>query len=276
MFIGIAAISTLVLSACGSKQNDSKTITVGLMTKTDSDEARWDKIEELLKKDGIKLKYKEFTDYNQPNKAVENGEVDINAFQTYIYQDNWNKENKGHIVTIAETYISPINLFSGTDQQGKAKYNSIKELPDGAKIAIQNDVTNESRALYVLQAAGLIKLNVKNGAVAGLNNISENKKHLNFKELDASQTARALKSVDAAIVNNNYAIPAKLDFKTSLYKEMAGKDSKQWFNILSGKKGWQKTKKAAAIKKLVKDYHTDAVKNVILKTSDGVDVPVWK
>lgn len=137
-------------------------------------------------------------------------------------------------------------------------------------------MTNESRALYVLQAAGLIKLNVKNGAVAGLNNISENKKHLNFKELDASQTARALKSVDAAIVNNNYAIPAKLDFKTSLYKEMAGKDSKQWFNILSGKKGWQKTKKAAAIKKLVKDYHTDAVKNVILKTSDGVDVPVWK
>lgn len=77
---GIALLST-VLVACGSPKNDKNTITVGVMTKTESDQARWDKIEELLKKENVTLKYKEFTDYNQPNKAVDNGEVDINAFQ---------------------------------------------------------------------------------------------------------------------------------------------------------------------------------------------------
>ena len=74
---GLALAATLVLTACGSKKDDNKTLTIGVMTKTDSDQARWDKIEELLKKDGITLKYKEFTDYSQPNKAVANGEVDI-------------------------------------------------------------------------------------------------------------------------------------------------------------------------------------------------------
>lgn len=273
--LGVAACAGLALTACSGKKEDAKTVTVGLMTKTASDEARWDKIEETLKKDGIKLVYKEFTDYSQPNKAVASDEVDINAFQTYNYQDNWNKENKGNLVTIAETYISPLNLFSGTDQAGKAKYQSVDDLPKGAQIAIQNDATNASRALFVLQGAGLITLNVSSDKLASQANIVENKKDITIKELDASQTARALKSVDAAIVNNNYAVPAKLDYKSSLYKEKADENAKQWFNILTGKKGWEKSPKAKAIKALVKAYQTDEVKKIIIKTSNGVDLPVW-
>lgn len=107
------------------------------MTKTESDQARWDKVEELLKKDNITLKYKEFTDYSQPNKAVANGEVDINAFQHYNFLNNWNKENKEHLVAIADTYISPINLFSGTSQDGKAKYKSVADLPMVLKLQYQ-------------------------------------------------------------------------------------------------------------------------------------------
>lgn len=107
--------------------------------------------------------------------------VDINAFQTYNYQDNWNKENKGNLVTIAETYISPLNLFSGTDQAGKAKYQSVDDLPKGAQIAIQNDATNASRALFVLQGAGLITLNVSSDKLASQANIVENKKTLLLK-----------------------------------------------------------------------------------------------
>lgn len=89
--VGIALAST-VLVACSEKQDDKNTLTIGVMTKTESDQARWDKVEELLKKDNITLKYKEFTDYSQPNKAVANGEVDINAFQHYNFLNNWNKE----------------------------------------------------------------------------------------------------------------------------------------------------------------------------------------
>lgn len=269
------ALASIALVACSGKQDDKNTLTIGVMTKTASDQARWDKIEELLKKDKITLKYKEFTDYSQPNKAVANGEVDVNSFQHYNFLDNWNKENKADLKAIAETYISPIHLFSGTSQDGKAKYKSIDELPDGAQIAVPNDATNESRALYVLQAAGLIKLNVSGDKLATIANITENKKKLDIKELDASQTARALTSADAAIVNNSYAVPAKIDFKTSLFKEKADENAKQWINIIAAQKDWEKSAKADAIKKLIKAYHTDDVKKIVDKTSNGVDVPVW-
>ncbi|HEL0246650.1 TPA: MetQ/NlpA family ABC transporter substrate-binding protein [Streptococcus equi subsp. zooepidemicus] len=269
------ALASIVLVACSGKQDDNNTLTIGVMTKTASDQARWDKIEELLKKDKITLKYKEFTDYSQPNKAVANGEVDVNSFQHYNFLDNWNKENKADLKAIAETYISPIHLFSGTSQDGKAKYRSIDDLPDGAQIAVPNDATNESRALYVLQAAGLIKLNVSGDKLATIANITENKKKLDIKELDASQTARALTSADAAIVNNSYAVPAKIDFKTSLFKEKADENAKQWINIIAAQKDWEKSAKVDAIKKLIKAYHTDDVKKIVDKTSNGVDVPVW-
>ncbi|MGT2750666.1 MetQ/NlpA family ABC transporter substrate-binding protein [Streptococcus orisasini] len=271
--LGLSLAAVFFLAACGQK-NDKNTLTVGVMTMTDSDKARWDKIEELLKKDDIKLKFKEFTDYSQPNKALKNGEVDINAFQHYNFLNNWNKENKGDLVTVAETYISPVNLFSGTEK-GKAKYTSVKQLPDKGQIAVPNDATNESRALYVLQDAGLIKLDVSGDTLATIKNIKSNPKDLDIKEVDASQTARNLTSVDAAVVNNSYAVPAKIDFKTSLYKEKVNAGSKQWINIIAAQKNWKKSDKAAAIKKLVKVYHTDAVKKVIEKTSKNVDQPVW-
>ncbi|EHI70243.1 MetQ/NlpA family ABC transporter substrate-binding protein [Streptococcus ictaluri] len=268
-------LASLFLVACSGKEDDKNTLTIGVMTKTSSDQARWDKVEELLKKEGITLKYKEFTDYSQPNKAVANGEVDVNAFQHYNFLNNWNKENKAGLVAIADTYISPVNLFSGTSQDGKTKYKSIAELPKGAQIAVPNDATNESRALYVLEAAGLIKLNVSGDKLATIANITENKKKLDIKELDASQTARALTSADAAIVNNSYAVPAKIDFETSLYKEQVDDNSKQWINIIAGQKEWKSSPKASAIKQLVKAYQTDEVKKVVDKTSNGIDVPVW-
>ncbi|TWT11226.1 MetQ/NlpA family ABC transporter substrate-binding protein [Streptococcus sp. sy004] len=274
----LALVSGFVLAACGQKStssDDAKTVTVGVMTKTESDDARWSKIQELLKADGITLEYKEFTDYSQPNKALANGEVDINAFQHYNFLDNWNEENKGDLVAIAETYISPIHLFSGTDSSGKAKYTELSQLPDNATIAVPNDATNESRVLYVLESAGLIKLNVSGKEFATVANITENKKNLQIKEVDASQTARSLTSVDAAFVNNSYAVPAGIDYSTSLLKEEVNDNSKQWINILAGQKDWESSAKADAIKKIIEAYHTDDVKKVIDETSDGVDVPVW-
>lgn len=179
------------------------------------------------------------------------------------------------MVAIADTYISPIHLFSGTDQKGKAKYKTVEDLPKGAQIAVPNDATNESRALYLLEAVGLIKLNVSGEKLATIANVTENKKDLDIKELDASQTARSLTSADAAIVNNSFAVPAKIDYKTSLYKEAVDKNTNQWINVIAGKKDWKKSDKADAINKLVKVYHTDDVKKVVDKTSNGIDIAVW-
>ena len=279
-WLGVAAIATvagLTLAACGNsdkKAENTTTVKIATVNRSGSEEARWDKIQELVEKDGIKLEFTEFTDYSQPNKAVADDEVDLNAFQHYNFLHNWNKENGQELVAIADTYISPIRLYSGT-KDGQNKYTKVDEIPDKGEIAIPNDATNESRALYLLQSAGLIKLDVSGTELATIANIKENPKNLKITELDASQTARSLSSVDAAVVNNTFVTEAKLDYKKALFKEQADENSKQWYNIIVAKKDWETSPKADAIKKVIAAYHTDDVKKVIEETSDGLDQPVW-
>ena len=283
-WLSVAAIATvagLTLVACASsaekateKATKETTVKIATVNRSGSEEARWDKIQELVEKDGIKLEFTEFTDYSQPNKAVADDEVDLNAFQHYNFLHNWNKENGQELVAIADTYISPIRLYSGT-KDGQNKYTKVDEIPDKGEIAIPNDATNESRALYLLQSAGLIKLDVSGTELATIANIKENPKNLKITELDASQTARSLSSVDAAVVNNTFVTEAKLDYKKALFKEQADENSKQWYNIIVAKSDWETSPKASAIKKIIAAYHTDEVKKVIEETSDGLDQPVW-
>ena len=263
------------IDACGKDAAKDKTVVrVGTMAKSESEQARWDKVEEILKKEGVTLKFSEFTDYSQPNVALNNGDIDINAFQHYNFLDNWNADHKTDLVPIAETYFTAFRVYSGTEG-GKNKYKDIKELPEGATIAIPNDAVNESRALNLLQSAGLIKLSVGANDKAKLTDVSENSKNLNIREVDAAQTAANLDSVDAAIINNDFVTEAGIDPKTAIYVEPASKSTNQWYNLLVAQKGWEKSDKADAIKKVIKAYHTDEVKEVIKKSSQGLDEPVW-
>ena len=272
----LAAIATFALAACGSSKSSSKdgetTVKVGVMTLSDTEKARWDAVEENLKGKGIKLEFTQFTDYSQPNVAVKDGSVDINAFQHHNFLDNWNSKNGDALVSVADTYIAPIRLYSGTEN-GKNKYTSIKEIPKGGTIAVPNDPTNESRALYVLQSAGLIKLDTKDGQLANVSNIKENPKDLKISELDASQTPSALPSVDAAVINNTFVREAGVDFKKAIYVEKKDNNSKQWYNVIAAKKDWEKSDKAKAIKEIIKAYHK--VKKVIEESSEGMDQPVF-
>ena len=266
-FVAIAVASIGILAACGKDAAKDKTVVrVGTMAKSESEQARWDKVEEILKKEGVTLKFSEFTDYSQPNVALNNGDIDINAFQHYNFLDNWNADHKTDLVPIAETYFTAFRVYSGTEG-GKNKYKDIKELPEGATIAIPNDAVNESRALNLLQSAGLIKLSVGANDKAKLTDVSENSKNLNIREVDAAQTA--------AIINNDFVTEAGIDPKTAIYVEPASKNTKQWYNLLVAQKGWEKSDKADAIKKVIKAYHTDEVKEVIKKSSQGLDEPVW-
>ena len=280
----LLAVAAFGLAACSSstsknaKSADSATVTVkvGVMSLSDTEEARWNKVQEILDKDkaGVKLEFTQFTDYSQPNQAVRDGDVDINAFQHYYYLKNWNKENNADLVSVADTYIAPIRLYSGT-KDGKNKYTDVKDIPENGSIAVPNDATNESRALNLLQAAGLIKLDVDSTKLATVANIKENKKNLKISELDASQTAASLTSVDAAVVNNTFVREAGIDYKSALYKEKTDENSKLWYNLIAAKKDWEKSDKADAIKKIIKAYYTDEVKKVIEESSDGMDQPVW-
>ena len=280
----LLAVAAFGLAACSSstsknaKSADSATVTVkvGVMNLSDTEEARWDKVQEILDKDkaGVKLEFTQFTDYSQPNQAVRDGDADINAFQHYYYLKNWNKENNADLVSVADTYIAPIRLYSGT-KDGKNKYTAVKDIPENGSIAVPNDPTNESRALNLLQAAGLIKLDVDSTKLATVANIKENKKNLKISELDASQTAASLTSVDAAVVNNTFVREAGIDYKSALYKEKTDENSKLWYNLIAAKKDWEKSDKAKAIKEIIKAYHKDNVKKVIEESSEGMDQPVF-
>lgn len=261
--LSLAAYTTQ--NAEAASKSSSKTVKVGVMTFSDTEKARWDKIKELVG-DKANIEFTEFTDYTQPNEAVANKEIDINAFQHYNFLENWNKENKQNLVAIADTYLAPIRLYSD-------KVKKVKSIPKNGTIAIPNDATNESRALYLLQSAGLIKLNVSGTEIATVANITKNPKNLNIQELDASQTARSLKDVDAAVINNTYIEQANLTTDDAIYVEKSDKNSKQWVNVIAARKNWKKQKNAAAIQAIIDAYHTDEVKKVIKDTSS--DIPQW-
>ena len=261
--LSLAAYTTQ--NAEAASKSSSKTVKVGVMTFSDTEKARWDKIKERVG-DKANIEFTEFTDYTQPNEAVANKEIDINAFQHYNFLENWNKENKQNLVAIADTYLAPIRLYSD-------KVKKVKSIPKNGTIAIPNDATNESRALYLLQSAGLIKLNVSGTEIATVANITKNPKNLNIQELDASQTARSLKDVDAAVINNTYIEQANLTTDDAIYVEKSDKNSKQWVNVIAARKNWKKQKNAAAIQAIIDAYHTDEVKKVIKDTSS--DIPQW-
>ncbi len=267
--IGIVVVVVLVvagyLSFGGKKSANSQTVTVGIMSGTNKDDKIWNEAAKIAKdKYKVTVKYKKFTDYTQPNKAVANGDVDMNAFQHYDFLTDWNKSNKGNVVPIGKTFITPIRVYS-------KKVKSLNDLKTGATIAVPNDATNESRALFVLKNAGLITF--KPGTKqAALSSIAKNPKKIKIKELDASQTARALSDVDAAVINTNFAQTAGLNYKSAIYVEPINKDSQKWINIIATEK---KNKNKKAYKDYVKAFQTKKIKNLIQKEYGQAEIAAW-
>lgn len=272
IWVVVALVVALVVVIAGifsfgnfGKQKE-QTVTVGVVSPSKQDEAVWNQVKKTAKsKYNVDIKFKTFTDYNQPNKALQSGSIDLNAFQHKAFLDAWNKANKGSLVSIGKTFITPIHLYSNN-------YKSVKSLPDGATIAVPNDASNESRALYVLQSAGLITLKKNTNSLATINSIAKNPKNLKIKEVAADQAARTLDSVDAAVVNTNYAVAAKLSTKKSIFTEPVNKDSEQWINLIAARK---KDRNKEAYKDVVKAYQTEKVKKVINEQYKGLEKPAW-
>ena len=153
----------------------------------------------ILAEQGIDLKINVYGDYVVPNTAVEEGAEDANYFQHVPYLENFNAENGTHLVSVAGVHIEPMGIYAG-------KTASLEELADGASVAVPNDVTNEARALLLLEAQGLIKLSDDAGLDATPNDIVENPKNLTFTELEAAMVPNALTEVDIAVINVNYAL----------------------------------------------------------------------
>jgi D-methionine transport system substrate-binding protein len=183
------------------------------------------------------------------------------------YMDNFNEEKGTDLVSAAEIHYEPFGIFPG-------KTKSLKDLKDGASVAVPNDTTNEARALLLLESEGLITLKEDAGLTATKKDIVKNPKNLDIKEIEAAQIPRSLEDVDIAVVNGNYAIEAGLKVsEDALATEDADSvGAKTYGNILAVKKG---DEGKDSIKALVKALKSDEVKEYIEENYDGAVVPLF-
>lgn len=266
--LAFALVIPFALSGCGnsssgassSSTDKAKTVKIGIVG---SDDRVWKIVQQNVKKQNINLKIVKFTDYNQPNIALANHSIDLNAFQHQYFLDNWNKAHNSHIVSIGDTVLAPLGLYS-------KKIKSVSELKKGDEITIPNDATNEGRALNLLASQGLITLNKT--ALPTPQDITGNKLNLKITPLDATQTPRTLTNVAAAIVNNGIAIDAKLDPNKAIAIEKVNKESKPYINIIAANK---EDADNAVYKKIVKAYQTNEIKDALKKFYKGSTIPVW-
>ncbi|MCG2283923.1 D-methionine transport system substrate-binding protein [Staphylococcus epidermidis] len=251
-------VAILVLAACGG--NNGKKVTIGVAS---NDTKAWEKVKELAKKDDIDLEIKHFSDYNVPNKALSDGDIDLNAFQHFAFLDQYKKAHKyTNIEALSTTVLAPLGIYSD-------KVKNIKDVKKGAQVAIPNDVSNQARALKLLESAGLIKLKKNFGLNGTTKDIESNPKDLKIKAVDAQQTARALSDVDISVINNGVATKAGKDAKKDpIYLEKASSDAvKPYINVVAVN---SKDKDNKTYKKIIELYHSkEAQKALKEDTKDG-------
>lgn len=219
-------------------------------------------MKDQLAKKGINVEIVEFTDYVQPNLALNDKSLDANFFQHKPYLDEFCKSRGLKLASVGAVHLEPMSVFSN-------KYKSLAELPDGASIAIPNDPTNGGRALLVLQSAGLIKLRDGAPVTATPQDIAENPHNLKFSELEAPQLPRSLADVDAAVININFALEAKLNLKDAIYTE--SKDS-PYANIVAVRAG---DENRPEIQELMKALTSPESKKFIEDTYKGAVIPAF-
>ena len=213
-------------------------------------------VKDKLAKEGINVEIIEFTDYVQPNLALNDKNLDANYFQHKPYLDEFARSRNLKLVSAGAIHLEPMSVFS-------KKIKDLKDLPDGARVAIPNDPTNGGRALLVLQSAGLIKL--RDGALitATPQDITENKKNLQFSELEAPQLPRSLEDADISVININFALEAKLNPKDAIFTESS--DS-PYANIVAVREG---DETRPEIKKLIEALTSQESKDFIEKKYNG-------
>lgn len=218
-----------------------------------------------LEKRGIKLEIKEYNDYVQPNLSTDQGEVDANYFQHEPYLEDFNKEKGTHVVSVGKIHYEPFGIYAG-------KSKDLKNIPEGAEIAVPNDTTNEARALLLLQDNGIIRLKEGVGLTATKQDIVDNPHNVKILEVEAAQIPRSIDSVDFAAMNGNYAIEAKFKPSDALAQEASDSEAaKTYGNIIAVA---EKNKDAAWAKTLVEVLKSKEIKDYINQNFEGGVVPL--
>ncbi|WDS34920.1 MetQ/NlpA family ABC transporter substrate-binding protein [Pseudoxanthomonas sp.] len=220
-------------------------------------------VKPILEKEGVQLDIKVFNDYVQPNDQVVQKQIDVNYFQTEPYLSAYNKDRGTQLVTLVGVHIEPFGAYS-------RRFKSLDALPQGADVVIPNDPSNNSRALILLDKAGLITLKDASNPLSTLRDITSNPKQLKFRELDSAMLPRVLDQVDLALINTNYALDAGLD-PTKDALAIESRDS-PYVNFLVGRAD---EKDDPRVLKLEKALTSPEVKAFIESKYKGAVVPAF-
>lgn len=264
-----AAVLAAAVVFASSAYADHTVVKVGVVGAYN---AQWDTVNELLKKDDIEVKLVKYSDYATPNRALNDGDIDLNAFQHKAFLKNDIERNGYKIESIGDTLITPLCVFNNKD-----KIKSMDEIKDGDIIAIPSDLTNGGRALKVLESAGLIKVNPDKGYTPTKADITEYVKKIELREAESGILARILPDVSAALINGGNAFTAHLDpSKDSIYQEnldpKVNKAAAQLVNVIVAR---SEDKDNPVYKKVVDAYHTDAVADTLIEAYKGAFLPAW-
>ena len=261
-------ISSIFIISCGTKKEDSTLETVKIGFVGESDYQIWKPLEEPLKEKGIKIELVSFADYIIPNQALNDGEIDLNAFQHHAYLNN-EVDTKGYkIEAIADTYISAMNIYS----KNITNVNQVKEKD---KVAIPNDPSNGGRALKVLEASGLIKVDPNKGDTPTVSDIIENNLNLEIVEVDAGSIFSLLPDVACAVINGNYAV----DFGLNPASDYIFKDDpaiytgNSFVNLIAIR---SEDKNKEVYKTIIETYQSQIIEDVYLNDFKGAYLPAWK
>ena len=263
---GLAACSgggTAASSSAGTAgAGKPVTVTVGV---TDASKDYWKTFVDLAAQQGITVKLQNFTDYQQPNPILSQGGLQLNQFQHLLFLASYNVKAKADLVPIGATAVYQLGLYSDKG------YKDPSAIPAGGKIAIPNDPTNQARALLVLQSAGLVDLKDGGTAFSTPADVLPGSK-VTVVPVDANQTAVQLKSLDGAVVNNNFASDAGIDPTTAIYSDLKDlKAAEPYINVWVAR---AKDKDNPTFAKLVQIYHSPEVTKELLAESKGTAVSV--
>lgn len=270
IFRGLVVFSlALLLASCGGKDDKKASDTLKLGVVGERNVEYEDAIKRYEEDTGKHIELVRFSDYNQPNDALKDGDIDLSSFATYIFIEDYNKNQNAGFTYLADSIISPMGVYS-------SKLKSVDELKEGDKVAIPVETSNNSRALYILEAAGVIKIKKDAGDFITVDDIEENPKNLEFIELPADQVSRALEDVDIALINSDMAMEAGLiPTEDSIFLEDPENErSKNFINVIAVK---EENKDNKDIKNFIENYYlTDQTKKIIEEEYKGSVIPIFK